>query len=300
MLLRKVTRLRLPTRHLLAQSRHCSTGGGRQGAEVDLSEVRQLLARHGGGSVELSMDDGTGLASLRLNHVEKKNALSGAMMCQLEEAVGELERWPRGRGLLLHADGDTFCSGGDLDTVRALCRPGDGGRMSAFMQSALARLSDLPLVTVAVVSGRALGGGAELTLAADFRVWSAAGQLRFVQARMGLLTGWGGGARLARLVGPRAALDLLLSCRPVGAEDALRLGLADGPVVPPDVDPLQHARQWLEARVAHDPSVVRAVKKMIVNTRGDLTDLWRKERELFDPLWGGEANRRALGENIKH
>ena len=221
-------------------------------------------------------------------------------MCQLEEAVWELERWQPGRGLLLHSAGDIFCSGGDLDTVRALCRPGDGGRMSAFMQAALARLAALPLVSVAVVAGRAIGGGAELALATDFRVWTPAGRLQFVQARMGLLTGWGGGARLAGLVGPRAALDLLLSCRPVGAEEAGGLGLADAPVAPPDGDPLDYARRWLETRVAHDPTVVRAVKRMIVNTRGDLIDLWRKERELFDPLWGGEANRRALGENIKH
>ena len=221
-------------------------------------------------------------------------------MCELECAVSELERWPRGRGLLLHSAGDFFCSGGDLDTVRALCRPGDGGRMSAFMQRTLARLAALPLVSVAVLAGRALGGGAELALATDFRVWSSAGRLQFVQARMGLLTGWGGGARLCGLLGPRTALDLLLSCRPVGAEEAVKLGLADAPVAPPDGDPLNYAREWLETRVAHDPTVVRAVKQMIVNARGDLTDLWRKERELFDPLWGGEANRRALGGNIKH
>ena len=222
------------------------------------------------------------------------------MMCKLEEAVSELERWSRGRGLLFHSAGDFFSSGGDRATVHALCRPGDGGRMSVFMQHTLSRLSALPLVSVAVLAGRAIGGGAELALATDFRLWSGAGRAEFVQARMGLLTGWGGGARLVQLVGPRTALELLLSCRSVGPEEALKLGLADALVAPTGGDPLNYARRWLEERLAHDPGVVRAVKQMIVNCRGDLTDLWRQERELFDPLWGGEANKRALRDNIKH
>ncbi|XP_037078536.1 ethylmalonyl-CoA decarboxylase-like [Pollicipes pollicipes] len=295
-MLRQALKLRSPCRHLLAMHRNCSVDN----SYPDLAEVKQQLSQYGGGSVDLSLDDVTGMASLRLNNPDRKNALSGRMMAQLEEAVAALERWPAGRGLLLHAAGDAFCSGGDLSTVRAISRPVDGMRMSAFMQDALARLAALPLVSVVVLAGRALGGGAELALAADFRLWTAGARLQFVQARMGLLTGWGGGARLAAMLGPRVALDLLTSCRPVAADEALRLGLADALVAPPDGDPLQFARDWLAPRVAHDVAVVRSVKRMIVNSRGDMSELWRKERELFAPLWGGEANKKALDKNIKH
>ena len=94
MLLRRATRLRRPVRHLLAPSRSCSAGGGHRGAEVNLSEVRQLLSEHAGGSVDLTLDDDTGVASLRLNHTEKKNALSGEFV----RMIAALPMYPLPRG----------------------------------------------------------------------------------------------------------------------------------------------------------------------------------------------------------
>ena len=81
MQLSRAIRLRRTIRHLLAQRRSCSSSGGGPGEEVNLAEIRQQLSQIGGsGSVDLSVDDTTGMASLCLNHTDKKNALSGKYM----------------------------------------------------------------------------------------------------------------------------------------------------------------------------------------------------------------------------
>ncbi|KAG7273241.1 hypothetical protein CRUP_001337 [Coryphaenoides rupestris] len=77
----------------------------------------------------------------------------------------------------------------------------DGMKMCMFMQDALTRLLRLPLVSVALVEGRALGGGAELTTACDFRLVTRDSRIQFVHKHMGLVPGWGGAARLVPIRG---------------------------------------------------------------------------------------------------
>ncbi|KAJ6660120.1 hypothetical protein lerEdw1_018046 [Lerista edwardsae] len=132
--------------------------------------------------------------------------MAGTMMIELQERVAELENWRDGKGLIVHGAENTFCSGSDLNAVRMLSSPQaitgrkiklkqllkesyffkalvgechalewisasdqDGMNMCMFMQNILTRLMRLPLITVALVQGRALGGGAELITACDFR-----------------------------------------------------------------------------------------------------------------------------------
>ncbi len=78
-----------------------------------------------------------------------------------------------------------------------------GYEMSTLMHSSLLKLRSLGAPSAFLVDGRALGGGAELTLAPDWRIFTPSGKLSFVQANMGVATGWGGGARLAEIVGER-------------------------------------------------------------------------------------------------
>ena len=112
--------------------------------------------------------------------------------------------------VLMSDDPTFFCSGGDLDTVRAIFSPEGGYKMATLMHDVHWRLAFSDFLTVALVRGRAIGGGAELTTATDLRVFSPDASLSFVQSSMSISTGWGGGSRLAAIVGRRAALKLLL------------------------------------------------------------------------------------------
>lgn len=116
-------------------------------------------------------------------------------MVELRRVVSSLEEWYTGKGVILHSVGETFCSGGDLNTVKKISNPDDGYRMSTLMHDTLTRLHQLPLVSVALIQGKALGGGAELATACDFRLFTNKGEIGFVQGRMGVVTGWGGATR---------------------------------------------------------------------------------------------------------
>lgn len=121
-----------------------------------------------GGSVDLKKDDFTGIATLIMNNPSRKNAFSGKMMVEFYECILELEKWDSGKCVVLAGAGDTFCSGGDLETVQK--QISKGKEMSELMQTATSRLFNLPLVSVAAIEGHALGGGAELATACDFRI----------------------------------------------------------------------------------------------------------------------------------
>lgn len=75
-------------------------------------------------------------------------------MVDLSEIVTDLEKWESGKAVILHGKGDTFCSGGYLDTVKKICNHKDGFKMSTLMQDTVIRLAKLPLVSITVVHGQ--------------------------------------------------------------------------------------------------------------------------------------------------
>ena len=131
----------------------------------DEVQVRDKFKVLGSGDVTVTKLRGNqqGIAVITLVNPERKNALTGYMMVKLAEAVDELEQWQDGKALVLRGSEGYFCSGGDLSVVRAINTPEEGNIMCAFMQRTLSRLGRLPLISVAAVEGRALGGGAEVS-----------------------------------------------------------------------------------------------------------------------------------------
>ncbi|XP_069455120.1 ethylmalonyl-CoA decarboxylase isoform X5 [Ovis canadensis] len=131
-------------------------------------EVKKKLEQFPGGSIDLQKEN-NGIGIITLNNPSKMNAFSGVMMLQLLEKVIELENWTEGKGLIVRGAKNTFSSGSDLNAVKALGTPEDGMAVCMFMQNTLTRFMRLPLISVALVQGQALGGGAEVTTACDFR-----------------------------------------------------------------------------------------------------------------------------------
>jgi methylglutaconyl-CoA hydratase len=105
--------------------------------------------------------------------------------------------------------------------------PREASSFVAELGATLTALASLPMPTIAAVDGVALGGGAELALACDVRVVGPGGVFAFPEARLGIIPGAGGCARLPRLVGPARALDLIATSRRVGPAEAVALGLAN-------------------------------------------------------------------------
>ncbi|XP_077383023.1 ethylmalonyl-CoA decarboxylase isoform X2 [Festucalex cinctus] len=274
--------------------------------DFDQEEMKAKLLGFPGGSIDLSKQEESGIAILTINNPSHMNAFTGTMMVQLEEKVCQLEQWADGKGLILQGAAGTFCSGADLNAVKGLSEPKDGMKMCMFMQNVQTRLLRLPLITVALVEGRALGGGAELTTACDFRLMAPGSVIQFVHKHMGVVPGWGGAARLVRLVGSQNSLKLLCGASKVDPEFGLHIRLADGALKDPQIEDgvgtvLQQAEKWLSHYTKGPPPVIQAIKKVVLSGRElPLAEALRTEKEVFGTVWGGRANLQALSRKFKY
>ncbi|CAG9813983.1 unnamed protein product [Phaedon cochleariae] len=161
---------------------------------VNLQSIEAFLSNFEGGDVHLSTDYwDEGIAMLCLNYPEKRNAMSGKMMVDLGKCVSKLEKWETGKAVIILGAGENFCSGGDLDFAKATGTAKEGFYMSYYMQDTLKRFRKLPMVSVSLVHGPAVGGGSELAVFADYILVTDNAKLGFVHGKMGIITAWGGG-----------------------------------------------------------------------------------------------------------
>lgn len=163
-------------------------------------------------------------AVITLDRPAALNALSYETLDALAERFLEVAK-SDARVLLITGAGEkAFCAGADIKELmgRTLTQE---KRATEQGQRTFLMLDELPILSVAVINGHALGGGLELALACTFRVASAHAMLGLPEIRLGMVPGYGGTQRLPRLVGESRALEIILSGRNVSAEEALRIGL---------------------------------------------------------------------------
>lgn len=176
-------------------------------------------------------------AVIEVHNPSSRNALSGKMMAEFADVVTTLEDqsvYQKLCAVIVRGNGGWFCAGADLKVAKQeLSSRNAGTAMSALMADTLNRFRRLPLISVAVVEGGAFGGGAELSTSCDFRLMADNAVIQFVQARMGVTPGWGGGARLHKIVGRQHALRALCSAEKITPKTATAMGLVDR-VIPSD------------------------------------------------------------------
>ncbi|KAL1115155.1 hypothetical protein AAG570_007186 [Ranatra chinensis] len=264
---------------------------------VDVREAKRILSEFGGGSVDLTLDDRTGMAKLVLNNPSKKNALSGKMIAEFSDAVDRLEALAGVRSVVVTGaqEGGGFCTGGDLEFVKRAASPHMGVLMSTVMTDALTRLADLPVVSTAYINASgALGGGAEIAFACDHRLMTPDSRIGLIHVRLGIVPAWGGIAHLLRnACCPRStALDFVTSGRILTAGEAVARGLATR-VVADEAE----AEAWLGESVGgrRDPAVGRAAKAAFLAAHDTTT-----QTRIFANLFGGVENKKALDMNLKH
>jgi enoyl-CoA hydratase len=166
--------------------------------------------------------------TLTINRPEKRNALSMTLLDQIGETLAAHATEPDLKCAIITAAGDRcFASGGDLVELDAIRSRPDAEAMSRRGRQALDQIRTFPVPVVAGLNGLALGGGAELAMACDFRVAVPNAEIGFLQAQLNVTTAWGGGIDLIAAVGGQRALELLLTSRRLTAHVALKLGLID-------------------------------------------------------------------------
>jgi enoyl-CoA hydratase/carnithine racemase len=193
-------------------------------------EFLNVIENQGTGHIQHKHKDH--ILEITICNPEKKNALSGRMIHQFATLIDELVFSPdyyTTVGLILRGDpaGGAFCAGLDFSTaLENSKRPDFSHMMCHLMTDLCTRIQCANVVSVAFVEGYALGGGAELSTACDYRMLTTDSHIGYVHAKLGASPGWGGGRRLYDIVGRPNALRMLGTAHIMNAQQALNIGLA--------------------------------------------------------------------------
>jgi enoyl-CoA hydratase/carnithine racemase len=234
-----------------------------------------------------------GVADVRLNRPEKRNALDGAMFAGLVTAGERLKSEPGVRAVVLSGEGPDFCAGLDFGSFAAMR---DGERLSlqvdlppgrgpaqATGQRAAYVWTELPVPVIAAVTGNALGGGLQIALGADIRIVAPDARMSVLEIRWGLIPDMTGSQLLPELVGRDVAKELTFSGRVVRGEEAVELGLATRV----DADPRQAALELAGSIAARSPHAIRAAKRLLdLAGRADLAAGFAAEQREIGALIG--------------
>ncbi len=237
------------------------------------------------------------VATIRLDR-PKMNALSVQLQAELGAAAAVVSARPDIRAVILYGGPRIFAAGADIKEMAALSA-GQMAAQSVRLQDAFSALARIPKPTIAAVTGYALGGGLELALTADFRVLGDSARVGQPEILLGVIPGAGGTQRLARLIGPAKAKDLVFSGRHVRADEALALGIADR-VVPAD-EVYDEAKRWA-TEFAEGPAVAIAAAKTAIDDglAMGLAEGLRLESALFAGLFGTDDRTAGMRSFLEH
>lgn len=188
----------------------------------------------------VTLDVSDGIGTIRLNR-PPMNALNRQLQEEIREAAREATVRSDVKAVIVYGGEKVFAAGADIKELADLSFV-QMSEIVGELQSALGSVADIPKPTVAALTGYALGGGLELALGADRRIAGDNVKVGTPEVLLGVIPGGGGTQRLARLVGPAKAKDIVFTGRFVGAEEALAIGLVDEVVAPDDV--YEAARRW--------------------------------------------------------
>lgn len=202
-----------------------------------------------------------GIALVTVNRPDKLNALSGAVIAELQDAFEHIEKDPSIHAAILTGAGPkAFVAGADIHELAALS-PAEARTYARRGQQAFRLLETSSKPSVAAINGYALGGGLELAMACSVRFAAETARLGQPEVKLGIIPGYGGTQRLPRLVGRGRALELLLAGEPVTAAEAHRIGLVNAVV--PQAELLNYCRAWLDKVLANAPMALALVLEAV-------------------------------------
>jgi enoyl-CoA hydratase len=240
--------------------------------------------------LELGYEEHGGVACVRLERPEKRNALTGAMLARLGELFAGVASRVDLRAVILCGAGPDFCAGTDISELEALDEAGARAKAAAGQETCeLIETCGTPVI--AAIQGSAAGGGCELALACHMRVAARGARFSLPETRLGLIPAYGGTQRLARAVPQGRALAAMLAGDALDADEALRLGLVNRVV---EADALAAEADALARSIVETSAPLAARACLEAVTRGarlTLEDGLKLEAELFARLFSTEDAR---------
>lgn len=227
------------------------------------------------------------VARLVIDRPDQLNTITRTVLAELPSALSVLEGDETVRAVVLEGAGDrVFSAGADVQAFADSGSHLEGRDHSRDGQESFARLEESPLPIVAAIDGVALGGGMELAACADLRIASDDAELGQPEVRLGLIPGWGGTQRLARIVGEGRAKELILTGDRYDAAELAEYGFINEVVA---LDALDERALALAERLGQGPPIANeSVKRAMLAGRDDVAAGFEVEAQAFGHLLGTE------------
>lgn len=201
------------------------------------------------------------IAVATINRPKALNALNSDVLTDLNELVDVVTADAEIRALVITGSGEkAFVAGADIGEMSTLT-PAEGEAFGKHGNDVFRRIETLPIPTIAAINGFALGGGCELSMSCDIRICSEAAVFGQPEVGLGITPGFGGTQRLARLVSPGMAKQLIYTAKNIKADEAYRIGLVNA--VYPAEELMAAAEKLANTIAGNAPIAVRACKKAI-------------------------------------
>ena len=233
------------------------------------------------------------VAVLTIDRPEALNALNTQVLCDLDEAIAKVEQADDVRVVILTGAGRSFVAGADIGEMKGFSAI-DGKKFGVHGGSIFLRLENLSKPVIAAVNGFALGGGCELAMACDIRLASEKAKFGQPETGLGITPGFGGTERLPRIVGVSKAMELILTAKTIGAEEAKAIGLVSE--VYPAEELMDKAMELAQAICANAPIAVAESKRCIrMGMQTDISTGAAFEAEAFGVTCGTEDKNEGMG-----
>ena len=206
------------------------------------------------------MSPESGILQIHLNRPKQLNALSHEVLKSLSQILEDAKQDKSVKAILLTGEGKGFCAGADIKELAGL-NGNSGVEFARFGQAVMTQLEMLGKPSLAAIQGFAFGGGCELAMSASLRIASDQAQFAQPEIKLGIIPGYGGTQRLARLIGKGRAIDLCLTGRRISAQHALACGLVSE--VTSTEQLLPRAYEILTDLVAQAPIAARYILDVI-------------------------------------
>lgn len=235
-----------------------------------------------------------GVATLTVNRPQSLNALNREVLYELGAALSQLDDEPEVKVVILTGAGEkAFVAGADIKEMCGMSTF-NGHQFALEGQKIMLAIEKMKKPVIAAVNGFALGGGLELALACDFIYACDKAKLGFPEVTLGIMPGFGGTQKLARLIGPGKAKEVIFTGKMISAEKALAWGIVNEVFPPEELIPAALATARTIAGVA--PVGVAYAKNAIVNGLNMTeTDGFRYEASLFGVLFATEDQSEGMG-----
>lgn len=233
------------------------------------------------------------VATITLNRPKALNALSPALLQELDGVLDSIAKTPEIRVVVVTGAGEkAFVAGADIAAMQALTAT-QARNFAKLGMRTITKLERMPQPTIAAVNGFALGGGCELALACDVRVASQQAKFGQPEVNLGVVPGFGGSQRLPRIVGAGIAKELIMTGDMISADRAYQIGLANHVVEADQL--LTKAYEIAKKMASRGPLAVRTSKELVNNgLQMDLDRALEYETDLFGLMFSTEDQKEGM------